>query len=81
MILNTLDQNCQYLMDIQKVDWQCRITGDEKRCISFELKNTSDVRKGNEIPEETTFIMSFEDAMYLKSYLEVALMESEKKSM
>ncbi len=73
MILKTFDNNHWYSMEIEKCQWN---NADRKNepAISFELNNINDdVPKHAKIPNETGFIMSVEDAKYLKAFLEVAL--------
>ena len=74
MTLTTLDKNFLYSIAIEKAQWHNRDEGKLEDCISFELNNIDDdVPNHAKIPVETTFIMSIEDAKYLKSFLEVAL--------
>ncbi len=76
MILKTLDKNFLYSIAIEKVQWHNRDEGKLEDCISFELNNIDNlipIDESVKIPVETTFIMSIEDAKYLKSFLEVAL--------
>ena len=76
MILKTFDKNDIYSMEIHKTEWRNQYEGQNEDCISFELNNIDDLTPIDErvkIPVETTFLMSIEDAKYLKSFLEVAL--------
>ena len=73
MILKTFDNNSWYSMEVEKCHWNNDESNDEP-AISFELNNVNDeVPKHAKIPNETGFIMSIEDAKYLKAFLEVAL--------
>lgn len=76
MILTTLDKNYWYSMEIEKTEWNNPDEDKLEDCISFELNNFDNlipIDESVKIPVETTFIMSIEDAKYLKSFLEVAL--------
>ena len=76
MTLTTLDKNFLYSIAIEKAQWHNRDEGKLEDCISFELNNFDNlipIDESVKIPGETTFIMSIEDAKYLKSFLEVAL--------
>lgn len=75
-LLKIYDTNCWYTMDIDKTQWLKKAGDELKDCITFEL-NTCDcgetMPENAKIPEETTFVMSMEDAKYMKAFLEVAL--------
>ena len=76
MILKTYDKNFFYSMEIDKGKWRNKDKDQLEDCIVFELNNTEDfipVPDDIKIPDETTFIMSVEDAKHLKGFLEVAL--------
>jgi len=74
MILKTFDNNHWYSMEVEKCLWNNSEKNNEP-AISFELNNVNnyDIPKHAKIPNETGFIMSIEDAKYLKAFLEVAL--------
>jgi hypothetical protein len=64
MTISAIDLNDLYRLDIDKCNW-----GNEKiPSISFELNN---LFKGTKypIPNETTFVMSIEDAKELHAWL------------
>ena len=76
MILKTYDKNFFYSMEIDKGEWKNQDTDQLEDCICFELNNADvvlPIPKDIKIPDETTFIMSVEDAKHLKGFLEVAL--------
>lgn len=64
MMLFTTDKNGSYTMHIDYCEW----SNDREKAISFELNNTVQNDK-DLIPDETTFIMSFEDAKELHAWL------------
>lgn len=75
-LLKIYDTNCWYTMEIDKTQWLEKGSNKSEDCIAFEL-NTCDCGEtmpaDAKIPEETTFVMSMEDAKYMKAFLEVAL--------
>ena len=74
MTLKTLDKNFWYSMEIEKTRWHNQDKNWDEDVISFELNNIdNDIPKHAVIPNETGFVMSIEDAKYLKSFLDVAL--------
>lgn len=73
MILKTFDNNNWYSMEVEKGRWN-NVEGKDEDAVIFELNNIDDeVPKHAKIPNETGFVMSIEDAKYLKAFLEVAL--------
>ena len=76
MILKTYDKNFFYSMEVYKSEWKNQDTDQLEDCICFELNNADvvlPIPRDIKIPDETTFIMSVEDAKHLKGFLEVAL--------
>jgi len=74
MILKAFDKNFWYSIDIEKTEWIDKHTEQKEDVIYFELNNVpDDVPKHAIIPNETGFVMSIEDAKYLKAFLEVAI--------
>ena len=62
MVLKTVDLNYWYEMQIS--------TGEHGNAICFELNNLSkDTPKKEKVPNETSFIMSIEDARQLYAWL------------
>jgi len=78
-MLKTYDKNNWLSIIIDKTQWldkDSSQTDQPEDCISFELNNVDNgepIPEYAKIPEETTFVMSIEDAKYLKAFLEVAL--------
>ena len=69
MTIKTYDLNFWYSLEVEK----CEMS-DDVQAISFELNNVQEeVPSHAKIPEETTFVMSIEDAKHLKAFLDVAL--------
>lgn len=64
MTLTTIDKNYWYRLDIEKVEWST----EREPCICFELNNLSDETK-DRVPDETSFIMSIQDAKELYAWL------------
>jgi len=63
-------------MEIDKGEWRNEDKDQLEDCICFELNNVDNlipIPKDIKIPDETTFVMSIEDAKHLKAFLEVAL--------
>ena len=74
MLLKAFDKNLWYSIDIEKTEWIDKHTEQKEDVIYFELNNVrDDIPKHAIIPNETAFVMSIEDAKYLKAFLEVAL--------
>lgn len=64
MKLTAIDNNNWYILDIEKCTWSSENTPS----VSFELNNLSEDTK-YPIPNETTFVMSIEDAKQLGTFL------------
>jgi len=63
-------------MEIDKGKWSDKDNDQLEDCICFELNNVDNlipIPKDIKIPDETTFIMSIEDAKHLHAFLEVTL--------
>lgn len=63
-------------MEIDKGKWSDKDNDQLEDCICFELNNVDNlipIPKDIKIPDETTFIMSIEDAKHLNAFLEVTL--------
>ena len=74
MLLKAFDKNLWYSIDIEKTKWIDNHTEHKEDVLYFELNNVrDDIPKHAIIPNETAFVMSIEDAKYLKAFLEVAL--------
>lgn len=74
MMLKAFDKNFWYSIDIEKTEWIDKHTEQKEDVIYFELNNVKDdVPNHAIIPNETGFVMSIEDAKYLKAFLDVAL--------
>lgn len=74
MHIETYDNNGWYSMKVEKCQWE-NSDKELQDSISIELNNIDDdeLPKYAKIPDETTFIMTLEDAKYLKAFLDVAL--------
>ena len=73
-MLKAFDKNFWYSIDIEKTEWIDKHTEQREDVIYFELNNVKDdVPNHAIIPNETGFVMSIEDAKYLKAFLDVAL--------
>lgn len=68
MKLTTIDKNDWYTLEVQHDLW----SSDNIPVITFELNNLSDETK-YPIPNETTFVMSMEDAKQLHAFLGVII--------
>lgn len=64
MKLTAIDNNNWYILDIEKCTW----SSEKIQSVSFELNNLSEDTK-YPIPNETTFVMSIEDAKQLGTFL------------
>ena len=71
IMLQLFDKNGNYWLEFEKAEWH---NGDGlENVICAELRGTDKLQKEDEIPEETQFMMSLEDAEFLHSWLSVAL--------
>lgn len=68
MKLTSIDNNEWYALEVQHALW----SSDNLSVITFELNNLSDEIK-YPIPNDTTFVMSIEDARHLHAFLGVIL--------
>lgn len=64
MKLTAIDNNNWYILDIEKCTWSI----ENIPSVSFELNNLSEDTK-YPVPNETTFVMSIEDAKQLGTFL------------